>query len=100
MDTLYREFYDEMLNIQEEINRELGMQIDFRNLKTEECLIAYIVSIVSKNGGRRTFTKLWSIGKLDLSLEYLVSKEKYKKLFSQEVIDKSKKTLYQYGYEI
>ena len=99
MQELHEEFYKDLVSVQEEAKELLDIDVDFSKFESEEELIAYVERIINKNGGRATFTKLWSKGRLDLSLESLVLEDKYLGLFSKEIIEKSNKTLHQYGYK-
>lgn len=100
MKKLHEEFYRELISIEKEIKDLLNIDINFPHFEDEKELILYVEKIINKNGGRATFTKLWSKGRLDLSLEHLVLQEKYSDLFSKEIKEKSNKTLHQYGYEL
>ncbi|WP_297517316.1 hypothetical protein [uncultured Clostridium sp.] len=100
MKVLHEEFYKELLSVEKEIKEALNIDMVFSKFGNEEELISYVEKIINKNGGRATFTKLWSKGRLDLSIEYLILKEKYSNLFSSEIMEKSYKTLHQYGYEV
>ncbi|MGL4655658.1 MAG: hypothetical protein ACRCWM_07235 [Sarcina sp.] len=100
MRKLHEEFCTELMRVEKEIKELLNVNIDLSNFKNEEELILYVEMLINKNGGRATFTKLWSKGRLDLSLEHLVLQDKYSKIFSDEVREKSYKTLHQYGYEL
>ena len=101
MESLYKEFYYDMLNSKKEIgNFALDLDVEFTEFKSEEELINYVAKLLKKNGGRKVFTILWSNGKLDLSIEALVLKDKYKSLFNEEIKEQSRKILYQYGYKI
>ncbi|MGL4761616.1 MAG: hypothetical protein ACRC6T_02685 [Sarcina sp.] len=100
MKILHEEFYKELLSVEKEMKETFNIDMKFSEFKNEEELISYVEKIVNKNGGRAAFTKLWSKSRLDLSIEYLVLKEKYSDLFSAKIKDKSSKTLHQYGYEL
>ena len=99
MQNLHEEFYKDLVSVQEEAKELLNIEVDFSKFESKEELIEYVERIINKNGGRATFTKLWSKGRLDLSLEALVLQDKYLELFSKEIIEKSNKTLHQYGYK-
>lgn len=45
------------------------------------------------------FTRLWEEGRLDLSVEAHVIKQKYKQFFETEEIEKAINRLKEYGYE-
>ena len=99
MQQLYEEFYEDLIKVQKEAKKILSINENFSEFENEEELISYVEKIINKNGGRATFTKLWGKGRLDLSLEYLVLQDKYSKLFSKGIREKSSKTLHQYGYQ-
>ena len=100
MENLHEEFYREMQNLEEEINCSLKIKMDLKAFEDNSELISYVEKVIEKNGGRATFTKLWGKGRLDLSIEYLVLKDRYKSLFSDYIKEKSRETLRQYGFEI
>jgi hypothetical protein len=45
------------------------------------------------------FTKLWELGRLDLTVEAIILQNPYNKLFSKEVLEKAFKRLKALGYE-
>jgi hypothetical protein len=45
------------------------------------------------------YTRLWELGRLDLSVEAIVQEELWKDLFSEKEREKARKRLVQYGYE-
>ncbi|WP_297434938.1 hypothetical protein [uncultured Clostridium sp.] len=100
MENLHEEFYREMQNLEEKINCSLKIKMDLKAFEDNSELISYVEKVIEKNGGRATFTKLWGKGRLDLSIEYLVLKDRYKSLFSDYIKEKSRETLRQYGFEI
>ena len=100
MENLHEEFYKEMQNLEEEINCSLKIKMDLKAFEDNSELISYVEKVIEKNGGRATFTKLWGKGRLDLSIEYLVLKDRYKSLFSDYIKERSRETLRQYGFEI
>ena len=73
----------------------------------------YFLQMVANEGGIKTarnllatsepsdgFTALWECGRLDLTVENLVLKPKYRMLFSPEEIIIAKERLNAYGYKV
>jgi hypothetical protein len=71
----------------------------------------YFIQIVEKYGGvsaaRRLlannpssgFTKLWELGRLDLSIEAKMLRPEFAGLFTEEELRKARKRLHDYGYK-
>jgi len=94
--SLEDEFHDAMVNIYKRA-LEAGYKA------------TYFLQMVNKSGGVATakqlinsekvsvgFTKLWELGKLDLTVEALVQDPKWKSLFTAEEIEKARKRLDEY----
>ena len=45
------------------------------------------------------FTKLWECGRLDLSVEALILKDRFRNLFTQDELATAQKRLKEYGYD-
>ena len=45
------------------------------------------------------FTKLWELGRLDLTVEAIIIREPFNRIFSQEVIDIARIKLEKLGYK-
>lgn len=100
MNGLYNDFYNDMKVLLSKIELECNIEDTIKSIDTNAELLDYVECIINKNGGRRIFTKLWSKGRLDLSLENLILKEKYRSVFDETIRNRSIKTLSQYGYEV
>ncbi len=46
------------------------------------------------------FTKMWELRRLDLTVEAIICRSPYNRLFSHEVIEKAKEKLEQLGYRM
>ena len=57
------------------------------------------VKLVTANKFREGFTKLWELGRLDLSAEAIMLRSPYRQLFSKEVLDKASERLTALGYK-
>lgn len=99
MNGLYNDFYNDMEALLGKIKLEFNLDEKLKEINSNSELLEYIERIINKNGGRRIFTKLWSKGRLDLSIERLILREKYKSIFTEKIRSRSIETLKQYGYE-
>lgn len=96
---LESEFNKEMINIYTIAKKEEKYVASrFLQLVSSEGGLSAAKKLISKEGGSDGFTRLWELGRLDLSVEALVLKNKYKSLFSEEEIKISKNRLEAYGY--
>jgi hypothetical protein len=98
--SLELEFDDAMMGIYESALAEagykasafLGMLHEYRGLETARRLIHS--SAVSSG-----YTALWERGRLDLTIEALVTEdERWHELFSEEELDRCRRRLGEYGY--
>ena len=77
---------------------DLGAKINSTNI------ISYIHNYGAIGGASRLiklgterlqsgFIKLWEIGRLDISFESIILQDKYRKLFSKDILEKAEKRL-------
>jgi hypothetical protein len=72
----------------------------FAEMITNNGAVATAKQLVMKNESTEGFTKLCLNKKLHLSIEAYVISPKYKELFTEEEIQKSKNRLEEYGYKL
>jgi hypothetical protein len=98
---LEMDFHKEMLAIYRLAKEECGynatrflqMVANDGGLKTAQKLI----SAINPSDG---FTALWEMSRLDLTVEALVIKQKYRPLFTQVKIEMAKDRLKNYGFDV
>jgi hypothetical protein len=95
MNTLEKEFYKNMINIYNELKRELNYNsTKFLQLLSEEGGVRTAKRLINKEGVTYGFEVLWENNRLDLSVEAVVAyNSKYKDLFTEEEIKNVGKSL-------
>lgn len=72
----------------------------FKQMVANEGGVKTVKKLICKNGGTARFERLYECKRLDLSVEALVSQDKYKELFTEEEITMCKERLKEYGYNV
>jgi hypothetical protein len=57
------------------------------------------IQLVTASKLHEGFTKLWELGRLDLTVEAIILRDPYNQLFTKEVLDSAKERLNALGYE-
>ena len=100
MNDLERKFYTAMTDIYRKADKECGYRATrFLQMLSEKGGVKTAKELVSKEGGTDGFSKLWQLGRLDLSVEALVLKDDFKELFTEEELSLCKVRLKRYKYE-
>ena len=100
MTDLEKKFFQEMKDIYTKADKECGYRATrFLQMLGEKGGVDTAKSLISKPGGTEGFTKLWELGRLNLSVEALVIKEEFQSLFTKEEIESCKNRLKDYGYD-
>ena len=99
IEELKKGFFNDMRDIYAKSDREC----DYRPTRFLQMLsikggLETAKSLINNPGGTEGFTRLWELGRLDLSVEALVINEKYKALFTEEEIARCKTILRDYNY--
>lgn len=99
IEELKKSFFNDMRDIYAKSDREC----DYRPTRFLQMLsikggLETAKSLINNPGGTEGFTRLWELGRLDLSVEALVINEKYKALFTEEEIARCKTILRDYNY--
>ena len=90
-----------MQNIYITAKKELGYNaIRFLQLLSEKGGVEAARILISKEGGTYGFEVLWENKRLDLSVEALVLKPKYRELFTETERETCRKRLEEFGYKI
>lgn len=55
--------------------------------------------LLASDGARYGFEKLWECGRLDLTVECVVLRPKFGRLFADEQLDRARKRLRDYGFD-
>ena len=98
---LNMDFFNDMTDIYKRADKECDYRpTRFLQMLSSEGGIETAKQLINKPGGTDGFVKLWELGRLDLSVEALVIKDKYQDLFTSEEIEKCKNTLKEYNYSI
>lgn len=101
MSELELDLYNDMLSIYKEADKECNYRpTRFREMLISEGGLKTAKKLISKNGGTDGFVRLWESHRLDLSVEVLVLKDKYKELFTDEERKMCRDRLKEYGYSI
>jgi len=97
MTELEREFHLEMLNIYKEADRQLNYRpTRFLSMVNKYTGVQTAIKLATNPEGAEGFLKLMEHKRPDLTAEFLVLKEKYRSLFSEEVIEKCQERLDSY----
>lgn len=101
MNILEKKFNEEMYDIYYTTKKEIKYNSTrFLQLVTTDGGIKAAKKLISKDGGTYGFERLWKENRLDLSVEALVLKPKYKDLFTDEERKICRIRLKDYNYEI
>lgn len=101
MSQLELDFYKEMLNIYEQADIQCNYRATrFKQMVAENGGVITAKKLISKNGGTEGFLRLWECNRLDLSIEALVLKDKYKELFTNEERRICKDRLKEYDFVV
>lgn len=94
------DLFNDMVNIYREADRQCNYK-PTRFLQTLQVKGAIVTAkeLINKPGVTEGFTRLWECKRLDLSLEALVIKDKYKELFTKEEREICLNRLKEYGYK-
>ena len=80
-------------------HREYGIYPSrFLQMLQEHGAIQTTIRLVMDPIYNEGFTKLWELGRLDLSVEAIILQEPYRNLFSDEVLNKAKEKLQELEY--
>lgn len=95
-----KQFNQDMMNIYISAKKECGYNATrFLQLISSKGGLEAAKNLITKEGGTEGFTKLWELGRLDLSVEALVLKPRYRKLFTDYEKQVCKERLEQYEYK-
>lgn len=93
-------FHSAMLNIYEEAKKQCNYNATyFLRMVSEMGGLEAAKQLLSTDAPQDGFTKLWECGRLDLSVEYLVLKPEFKRLFTKEELKTARMRLKTYGYD-
>lgn len=100
MNQIELDLYHDMVNIYKEADLQCNYKpTRFLQLINNKGALLAAKELINKEGATEGFTRLWECKRLDLSLEVLVLKEKYKELFTDEEREISINRLKDYGYK-
>lgn len=97
---LRKEFHKEMIAIYQNAKRECGYNANrFLQMIASQDGLTVAKGFIHKNKPTDGFTTLWELGRLDLTVEALILKPKYRELFTDEERQVVKDLLREYGFE-
>lgn len=97
---LEKQFHTDMLSIYKTAKADCGYTATrFLQLVSSIGGLAAAKQLIAKPGGTDGFAKLYECGRLDLSVEAHVLKEKYAELFTDEEKQLCRERLKQYGFK-
>lgn len=100
MNQIELDLYHDMVNIYKEADLQCNYKpTRFLQLINNKGALLAAKELINKEGATEGFTRLWECNRLDLSLEVLVLKEKYKELFTDEEREICINRLKDYGYK-
>lgn len=100
MNDIERKFNTAMTDVYRKADRECGYRATrFLQMLSEKGGVKTAKELVSKEGGTEGFLKLWQLGRLDLSVEALVLKDEYNRLFTEDELTLCKERLEKYNYD-
>lgn len=94
------EFDAEMVQVYQRAKKECHYNATrFLQMISERGGLAAAHTLIATEGGTEGFAKLWECGRLDLAVEAIVLKDKYRSLFTEYEREMCRKRLEQYGYK-
>ncbi|MBO8167892.1 MAG: hypothetical protein H0Z35_01760 [Thermoanaerobacteraceae bacterium] len=97
---LKQQFHEDMINIYLRAKKECKYTpTRFLQLVIEKGGVEAAKQLIHKEGGTEGFRKLWEMKRLDLSVEALVLKKKYKELFTDADRAICEKRLAEYDFD-
>jgi len=100
MRQIEKEFNQDMILICESSKRDIGYNpTRFRQLINRKGALIAVKELINSSSVPTGLTTLWENGRLDLSVESQVLKEKYKELFTENEISICKIRLTQLEYD-
>ena len=98
---LINELHKDMLGLYTTSKKEIGYTSPrFLKMLTDNGALLTAKKLINTNGGTSGFTTLWENQRLDLSVEALVLKPKYRSLFTEEELQKCRERLAEFGYVV
>ena len=94
------EYYRALWNLLDQTKREIKYDpTRTRRMIGEHGAVEAARRIIMKTDYSEGFTRLWTEGRLDLSIEaHLLENEQFHSLFEEEIINRCKETLTEYKY--
>lgn len=93
------ELYKDMINIYKEADLQCNYRpTRFLQMLNEKGALITAKELINKSNVTEGFTRLWECKRLDLSLENLILKDKYKELFTDNERQLCLDRLKEYGY--
>lgn len=90
----------EMIAIYQKAKMECGYNANrFLQMVTSQDGLTIAKGFIQKNNPTDGFTALWELGRLDLTVEALILKPKYKELFTDEEREIVRDLLREYDFE-
>ncbi len=94
-------FHEEMLGIYEKAKKECGyIATRFLQMVQEKGGLKAAKQWLSNDTPQEGLFKLWELGRLDLSMERLVLRKQFRKLFTDEELASARKRLQDLHYSI
>lgn len=96
---LEKELKNELIKAYKEGKKFGYKAIEMLDAITDDNFIATLIQFVSYDDNHLPsgFTKLYKAKRLDLSIEHIISQDKYKYLFSDDVVNRCKERLEKFG---
>lgn len=99
MNQIELELYKDMINIYKESDLQCNYRpTRFLQMLNEKGALITAKELINKSNATEGFTRLWECKRLDLSLEVLILKDKYKELFTDNERQLCLDRLKEYGY--
>ncbi len=101
MSDLEQQFHEAMIQLYKDALRECKLNgIYFLQLVTNKGGLATAQYLITTDKPSDGFTRLWELGRLDLTVEALALNPIYRDLFTEDELIQAKERLQQYGYEV
>lgn len=95
------DFHKEMLEIYRRAKEECGYDATrFLQMVANDGGLITARKLLATDGPSDGFTELWRNHRLDLAMENLVLKQKYRSLFTEQEIDIARERLQTYGFTV
>ena len=100
MPDIEKRFNEAMMNVYRDAKEQCGYNAGyFLQMLYDRGGLGTAKHLLAKNEVSEGFTKLWEFGRLDLTVECVVLRPKFRGLFTDDEIELARKRLRDYGFD-